>query len=225
MNVPPELADGFSRFCSDLYPRQKQLYEELAENGQSPHTLVIGCCDSRVDPSQIFDARPGELFVVRNVANLVPPYEGASGFHGVSTALEFGVTVLKVANILVMGHKQCGGIHASAAGHTEKDSLFIGHWISALLPAREEVVRETGTSATIDEIADALELNGIRHSIERLKTYPFVKSALKDKSLTIHGARFGVAKGHLEWMSEDGRFAPVQNCFKPSPADTQDMQS
>jgi len=216
MSVPPELAEGFSRFCSDLYPRQKKLYEELAEKGQSPHTLVIGCCDSRVDPSQIFDARPGELFVVRNVANLVPPYEGDGGFHGVSAALEFGVTALKVSNILVLGHKQCGGVHACASGHSETDSLFLGRWISALRPALDEVTQEMGDAASTDDVADALELNGIRHSIERLKTYPFVKTALDNNALTIHGARFGVANGHLEWMSDDGRFAPVRNSPKPS---------
>jgi carbonic anhydrase len=209
MSIPEELKSGFSRFRSELYPRQKKLFEDLSTRGQSPHTLVIGCCDSRVDPSQIFDARPGELFVVRNVANLVPPYEADGGFHGVSAALEFAINVLKVSNVLVLGHKQCGGVHACADGHSESDSLFLGHWISALQPALAEVRQELGPQAGTDEQADALELNGIRHSIERLKTYPFVQSALNAGELTLHGARFGVAEGYLEWMSEDGRFSPV----------------
>ncbi|WP_420432931.1 carbonic anhydrase [Hyphobacterium sp.] len=209
MTIPPQLAAGFSRFRADLYPRQKQLYEDLADKGQKPHTLVIGCSDSRVDPSQIFDASPGELFVVRNVANLVPPYETDGGYHGVSAALEFAVTVLKVSNILVLGHKQCGGVHACAGGHSESDSIFLGHWISALQPALAEVRKNLDAGADVDTHAEHLELNGIRHSIERLKTYPFVKSALDSSDLIIHGARFGVADGELEWMNDDGHFQPV----------------
>lgn len=208
--IPDELERGFARFRSELYPRQKKLFEELSTKGQKPHTLVIGCCDSRVDPSQIFDARPGELFVVRNVANLVPPFEDDGGFHGVSAALEFAVTVLKVTNVLVLGHKQCGGVHACADGHSETDSQFLGHWISALRPALVEVHQELGAGAPTDKLADALELQGIRHSIERLKTYPFIQTALAAGNLALHGARFGVAEGHLEWMSEDGRFSPVR---------------
>lgn len=207
--IPEQLESGFRRFRDELYPRHKATYERLADKGQKPHTLVIGCSDSRVDPSAIFDAGPGELFVVRNVANLVPPFETDGGFHGVSAAVEFAVGSLKVSNILVMGHRQCGGVHACASGHSPEDSLFIGHWISALHPALAESRAELGGGASTDAVADDLELRAIHHSIERLKTYPFVAKALGEGRLALHGARFGVADGELEWMGEDGRFTPV----------------
>lgn len=207
--IPEKLESGFRRFRDELYPRHKATYERLADKGQKPHTLVIGCSDSRVDPSAIFDAGPGELFVVRNVANLVPPFETDGGFHGVSAAVEFAVGSLKVSNILVMGHRQCGGVHACASGHSPSDSIFIGHWISALHPALAESRAELGTHAPTDAVADDLELRAIRHSIERLKTYPFVQKALENGQLALHGARFGVADGELEWMDEDGRFTNV----------------
>lgn len=207
--IPDKLESGFRRFREELYPRHKRTYETLADKGQKPHTLVIGCSDSRVDPSAIFDAGPGELFVVRNVANLVPPFETDGGFHGVSAAVEFAVGTLRVANILVMGHRQCGGVEACASGHSPSDSIFVGHWISALHPALAESRAELGTHAPLDAVSNDLELRAIRHSIERLKTYPFVQKALEEGRLALHGARFGVADGELEWMGEDGRFTNV----------------
>ena len=207
--IPEKLEAGFRRFRDELYPRHKRTYERLANKGQKPHTLVIGCSDSRVDPSAIFDAGPGDLFVVRNVANLVPPFETDGGFHGVSAAVEFAVNALKVSTILVMGHRQCGGVEACASGHSPTDSQFIGHWISALHPALAESRAALGNEASLDAISNDLELRAVRHSIERLKTYPFVAKALNNAKLAIHGARFGVADGELEWMGEDGRFTPV----------------
>tara|TARA_R110002072_G_scaffold62217_2_gene155964 strand:- start:3591 stop:4226 length:636 start_codon:yes stop_codon:yes gene_type:complete len=209
MTIPGELADGFRRFRDELYPRHKRTYERLADKGQTPHTLVIGCSDSRVDPAAIFDAGPGELFVVRNVANLVPPFETDGGFHGVSAAVEFAVGSLKVSNILVMGHRQCGGVEACASGHAPGDSLFIGHWISALRPALEESHAEVGADAPLEAISAELELRAICHSIERLKTYPFVEKAIGEGRLALHGARFGVADGELEWLGEDGNFSII----------------
>jgi carbonic anhydrase len=209
--IPEKLESGFRRFREELYPRHRRTYEQLADKGQRPHTLVIGCSDSRVDPAAIFDAGPGELFVVRNVANLVPPFETDGGFHGVSAAVEFAVTALEVANILVMGHRQCGGVHACAAGAPKDGSLFVGHWVSALEPALAESRAELGTHAPVEAIADDLELRAIRHSIERLKTYPFVTKAIEDGQLKLHGARFGVADGRLEWMEDDGSFSVFED--------------
>lgn len=206
MTIPTKLEAGFRRFRDELYPRHKRTYERLADKGQKPHTLVIGCSDSRVDPAAIFDAGPGELFVVRNVANLVPPFETEGGFHGVSAAVEFAVESLEVANILVMGHRQCGGVEACANGHSPEDSVFIGHWITALYPALEESRAAMGTDAPLAKISADLELRAIRHSVERLKTYPFVRKAVNEGRLALHGARFGVADGELEWMAEDGSF-------------------
>lgn len=211
MTIPNQLFDGFRRFRDELYPRHKRTYEHLADKGQTPHTLVIGCSDSRVDPSAIFDAGPGELFVVRNVANLVPPFEVDGGFHGVSAAVEFAVGSLQVSNILVMGHRQCGGVQACASGHSPDDSLFIGHWISALHPALEESRADLGADAPLEDLSADLELRAIRHSIERLKTYPFVTDAMQQGHLALHGARFGVADGQLEWLGEDGKFSIVSD--------------
>lgn len=208
--IPDKLQTGFRRFREELYPRHKATYERLADKGQRPQTLVIGCSDSRVDPSAIFDAGPGELFVVRNVANVVPPFETDGGFHGVSAAVEFAVTSLRVSNILVLGHRQCGGVHACATGAAKDASLFVGHWVSALEPALAESRAEFGTHASADVIAEDLELRAIRHSIERLKTYPFVAEALEEGRLQLHGARFGVADGRLEWLQDDGSFADIE---------------
>ncbi|PWE17848.1 carbonic anhydrase [Marinicauda salina] len=208
--MPSPLTEGFSRFRSELYPRQHALFETLAEDGQHPHTLVIACCDSRVDPAQVFDARPGELFVVRNVANIVPPFEPDGGHHGVSAALEFAVKKLEVPNILVLGHRQCGGVKACVAGGGEDaDAVFINQWIEPLGEALADARSEEPQLTDEDALSERVELCSIRRSIERLKTYPFVAERLADGRLKLHGARFGIADGELEWLTVDGEFAPV----------------
>ncbi|MEE2527347.1 carbonic anhydrase [Hyphobacterium sp. HN65] len=208
-SMPTDLSDGFDRFRAELYPRQHKLFEDLADRGQKPHTLVVACCDSRVDPAQIFDARPGELFVVRNVANLVPPCEMDGAHHGVSAALEFAVKKLEVPNILVLGHRHCGGVNACVCGEHDADSMFIEHWIEpieiALADARAELPDETD----IDALSDRTELCSIRRSMERLLTYPFVAERVENGTLRIHGARFGIADGELEWLNIDGDFTRV----------------
>lgn len=208
--MPSDLADGFGRFRTDLYPRQHVLYEELADRGQKPHTLVIACCDSRVDPAQIFDARPGELFVVRNVANLVPPCEFDGTHHGVSAALEFAVKKLEVPNILVLGHRQCGGVNACVCGEHDPDSMFIEHWIEPIGQALQDAKSELPAETDIDKLADRTELCSIKRSIERLLTYPFVSERVEARTLQIHGARFGIADGELEWLTVDGNFQQVE---------------
>src|SRR5437762_7146444 len=140
MSFPQRLIDGYGAFASGRLQSEQDRYRELAEHGQTPEIMVIGCCDSRVSPEVIFDARPGELFVVRNVANLVPPYETDGKYHGVSAALEFGVGVLKVKHIVILGHAHCGGIRAYAEdAEPISPGDFIGRWMSLMAPAAEKV--------------------------------------------------------------------------------------
>ncbi|MEA1942047.1 MAG: carbonic anhydrase [Pseudomonadota bacterium] len=205
---PPEtLINGYRRFKDGRFRVEQAHYAELAE-GQTPHTLVIACSDSRVDPAAIFDAAPGELFVVRNVANLVPPAEQGGGLHGVSAALEFAVKVLKVKGVLVMGHGDCGGVKACASGLDGVPNDYLGPWLSTMEPAREEVAAELG-DGPLEAIADTLELVSIRHSLERLKQFPFVREAIEARGLELHGARFAIHSGKLEWLQADGRFSAV----------------
>ena len=205
------LIDGYRQFRRSEYPTQKRLFEDLAARGQVPQTMVISCCDSRVDPAQIFSAGPGELFVVRNVANLVPPCGEGGDYHGTSAALEFAVTGLKVRNIVVMGHASCGGVRACLEGAQDPGigGRFIGPWMSILTPARDKVLREHGDAS--DEIRQrALELAGVVQSIENLHSFPFVAQAVSGGELRLHGAYFGIATGELALLdSASGKFNPV----------------
>jgi carbonic anhydrase len=128
------LLNGYKAFREQRWPKERALYGALAEQGQSPRMLVIACCDSRVDPATIFDSGPGELFIVRNVANLVPPYEQGEGLHGTSAAIEFAVRKLRVRTILVLGHAQCGGVSAALAAEPDPSDIFIAPWIELLAP-------------------------------------------------------------------------------------------
>lgn len=204
--IPPRLKDGFTRFRAERFEKKQRIWRNLAK-GQKPHTLIIGCADSRVDPAAIFDAGPGELFIVRNVANLVPPYEPDGAHHGVSAALEFAVKSLKVEHIVVLGHKSCGGVHAAATGGAA-GTQFIERWLDPLAPVYAETVAELGEDAGEDALCDDLELRSVRHSIERLKGFPFIAEAVQTGALALHGARFGIADGDLEWL-DDGDFRSV----------------
>lgn len=206
--IPAPLRDGFARFRAERFERKQRIWRELAK-GQSPHTLVLGCADSRVDPAAIFDAGPGELFIIRNVANLVPPYQPDGAHHGVSAALEFAVKVLKVQNILVLGHKQCGGVHAAATDGA-RGTQFIEKWLEPLGEVADEARAHVGAQAEVEHLCDDLELRSVRHSLERLLAFPFVADAVKEGGLALHGARFGIADGVLEWLQPDGSFAPVE---------------
>lgn len=207
-SMPELLTEGFHRFRKELFPRQHDLYEALSEKGQAPHTLVIACCDSRVDPTQVFDARPGELFVVRNVANIVPPCEPDEHAHGVSAAIEFAVRKLQVPNILVLGHRQCGGVNACVSGERDPEAMFINQWIEPIRAALDDA-RTERPDASGEDIAERLELHSIRHSLQRLMGYPFVAERVRSGRLKLHGARFGIADGALEWLTLDDEFAPV----------------
>lgn len=159
--------------------------------GQTPRICVISCCDSRVDPVSIFDSRPGDLFVIRNVANLVPPYSTDDGLHGTSTAIEFAVRTLRVETILVLGHARCSGVAAAIGEGPPKDAVFLRQWISLLNDAKLRAG---------DHDADALEHTSIKVSLERLMTFPFVAEAVKAKRMTLAGARFSIFDGRLELL-------------------------
>ena len=204
-----DLVAGYRRFRSTNWSRQRARWAELSE-GQSPRVMVIACSDSRVDPAQIFDTSPGEIFVVRNIANLVPPFELGGGRHGVSAALEFAVTQLEVPEIVVMGHGACGGVHAaltrSFVGKPAGEGGFIAHWVDMLDDARERIVAEHGTG---EAATRALELETVRVSIANLRTFPCIPEREAAGKLRIHGAYFAIAEGVLHVMDENGRFAPA----------------
>ncbi len=204
------LVEGYRAFLGGRYPREAERYRDLAERGQSPETMIVACCDSRVDPATIFSARPGELFVVRNVANLVPPYEPIGGHHGTSAALEFAVLGLQVKHIVVMGHARCGGIRAflDDAHQPSDPNSFIVKWMGLMKAARGEVLRVGGK--TTEAYQAELEHNAIRHSLENLKTFPFVRERLEAGRLSLHGAFFDVATGQLLALdTASGAFEPV----------------
>jgi carbonic anhydrase len=205
------LLDGYRRFRSHGWNAQRQRWAELAE-GQSPKVMVIACSDSRVDPSMIFDARPGEMFVVRNVANLVPPFEPDNHYHGVSAALEFAITQLEVEELVVMGHGFCGGCAAALTGQFDQaghgSGHFIAHWIDMLVEARDPIRArhpELGREAFFE-----MELEGVRISLRNLRTFPWVREREESGRLKLHGAYFAVADGILHVCDESsGGFAPV----------------
>ena len=204
---PARLIDGYRGFLSGRLKKEQSRYRELAERGQSPEVMVIGCCDSRVSPVVIFDANPGELFVVRNVANLVPPYAPDDTYHGVSAALEFGVQALQVKHVVVLGHARCGGIRAYAE---QRDPLspsdFIGKWMSIIAPAAEVAAGMADWS----DFATRLEHASIVSSLANLMTFPCISILVGRGKLQLHGAYFDVATGRLETRDPDSdRFNTV----------------
>ena len=209
-SFPQHLLDGYRTFASERLPTEQSRYRELSERGQSPQVMVIGCCDSRVSPEVIFDAGPGELFVVRNVANLVPVYAPDSGTHGVSAALEYAVNVLKVKHIVVLGHAQCGGIRAfidKIAPLSPGD--FIGRWMSMFVKPGEKV--EQREHETMGDFTVRIEKAAVFRSLENLMTFPFVKTQVASGKLDLHGAYFGVAEGSLFVLDREAKeFRGVQ---------------
>ena len=209
MSLPQRLIDGYGAFTSGRLQSEQDRYRELAEHGQTPEIMVIGCCDSRVSPEVIFDARPGELFVVRNVANLVPPYETDGKYHGVSAALEFGVGVLKVKHIVILGHAHCGGIRAYAEDTAPiSPGDFIGRWMSLMAPAAARVGPRGDLSRT--EYLERMEKASIVNTLDNLMTFPRLRKLVERGAVTLHGAYFGVAAGELSVLDRaTGEFRPV----------------
>jgi carbonic anhydrase len=205
-----ELIDGYRRFREGDWEHERERWSELAE-GQSPQVMILSCADSRVDPAQIFDARPGEMFVVRNIAALAPPYETSRGFHGVSAALEFAVTQINVGEILVMGHGRCGGCAASLTGQFDDtepgEGHFIADWVRMLDSARDHV-RANHAELDGDAFQD-MEQEAVKVSLANLRTFPWILEREKAGQLKLHGAHFSIAEGRLYVLDE------AEDCFRP----------
>jgi carbonic anhydrase len=204
--LPSRLATGYKAFRGNRFARERERYEALAE-AQRPEIMVIGCCDSRVPPEVIFDANPGEMFVVRNVANLVPPFETGGEFHGTSAALEFAVQGLKVKHIVVLGHAGCGGIRAYADEMAPlSPGDFIGKWMSLIAPAAARVGLRNKTP---DEL-QRLELAVVDLSLANLMTFPCIRILVERGRLNLHGSHYGIADGRLLVRDPTtGEFGPL----------------
>jgi carbonic anhydrase len=198
------LINGYRRFRSERWPIERERFERLA-SGQQPRSMVIACSDSRVDPSTIFGTAPGELFVVRNVANLVPPYTPDASYHGTSAALEFGVRALKVKEVIVLGHTQCGGARALLDGAPPNVSDFIGKWMTIAEPARQRAL----ACPHEQDRQEACEHEIVRLSLDNLLSFRWVREAVDTGRLSLHGCYFSIRTGKLEVLRPDGRFAPV----------------
>ena len=206
-SFPDHLLKGHANFMSDRYVREKERYRELAASGQSPTTMIIACCDSRAAPEMIFDAEPGELFVLRNVANLVPTYQPDGGQHGTSAGIEFAVKGLGIAHIVIMGHGRCGGIAAALnpAPSPLHSGDFIGKWMSMLGDLPKQL--DQNDLMTAGERQRALERISIRNSVSNLRTFPYVADLEAEGKLAVHGAWFDISTGELWVMdAESGDF-------------------
>lgn len=212
MKTFAEMLEGYRQFRAGEWQVERDRWERLAQ-GQSPQVMVISCSDSRVDPAQILDAVPGEIFVVRNVAALVPPFETTPGRHGVSAALEFAVQFLKVREIVVMGHGMCGGCQAALTQDLHGNELgeggFVAHWIDMLDDAREPIAATLGTSGR--EAERAMELAAVKVSIDNLRTFPCVRQKEAAGELSLRGAHFAISDGILSVLDEgSGEFLPAE---------------
>lgn len=196
------LLAGYRRFREDHWPEARAQYEALAVEGQKPHTLVVACSDSRADPALIFDTAPGQLFVVRNVANLVPPYQPDGALHGVSAALEFGVKVLGVRRIVVMGHAGCGGVNAMVHGAPANCQDFVAPWVQQGTP----VVRRVAEACAPEEVEQLTEEAVVRLSLENLRTFPWIAEREAAGTLALSGIHFGIADGVLRVLTDKPRF-------------------
>ena len=206
------LIEGYRRFRAGQYREQHDRYDRLARDGQSPKLLVIACSDSRVDPAQIFDVDPGQIFVVRNVAALVPPFETSPGLHGVSAALEFAIQVLGVRQVIVLGHGMCGGCRVALTqelyGTEPGEGGFIADWIAMLDEAREPIAASLGTTGRAAE--RAMEEAGVKVSLANLRTFPCIRRKEREGSLKLRGAFFAISDGVLHLLDEaSGVFEPV----------------
>ena len=214
MPLPKTLIDGYLRYRRDRHPLERGRSAQLADLGQAPTAMVIACCDARVDVSAIFDAEPGDLFILRNVANLVPPYEPEGMYHGTSAAVEFAALVLKVPHIIVLGHSHCGGVNAYR--QTVRDKVpehgFIGRWLTLLDNLQ---VVETDIFASGDEIA--FEFAAIRSSLANLRTFPFIRKREEEGLLALNGLHFDIGSGELLGLEQDtGRFEPLGEMKAPA---------
>jgi carbonic anhydrase len=199
-----DLIEGYRRFRVGTWRSERARFEELSRLGQRPPTLVIACSDSRTDPQMVFNARPGELFVVRNVANLAPPYAPDNQPHGVSSAIEFAVRSLRVREIVVLGHAMCGGIHALLNGAPTEVSDFVDQWVRLAEP-----VRRRAMLAPAERRQDICEHETVRLSLDNLMTFPWIKDAVATGDLKLHGCFFDIRSGILERLGADGAFHAI----------------
>jgi carbonic anhydrase len=198
------LIAGYRRFRENGWPERRRLFESLARHGQDPRALVVACVDSRVDPAMIFDAAPGELLTVRNVANLVPPYEPDAAHHGTSAALEFGIRVLEIGHVIVLGHGLCGGVRTLLEGAPRVGLEFVGPWMSLAEPARDRSMHlPEGT-----ERQRGCEHELVKVSLTNLTTFPWIAERVAAGKLELHGAWFDIHSGALMTLQPDGSFAP-----------------
>jgi carbonic anhydrase len=204
-----KLIDGFGRFHTKHFKSEDSLYSRLSREGQSPRIMVIACCDSRVDPAIITDCDPGDLFVVRNVANLVPPHETAGHYHGTSAALEFAVRILDIHDVIVLGHSRCGGIHTLIhnTGTEEGVGQFIKPWMAIADKARTAALT-SGAVLSPDDAARKVEQAAIGISLQNLMTFPWVRERVEHASLHLHGWYFDMEHGQLL------RYNPTTNSFE-----------
>jgi len=211
-NLPHILAEGYAAFWSGRLKEEQSRFRQLADEGQKPPVLLIGCCDSRVSPEVIFDAGPGEIFVVRNIANLIPPFESEDPLPETASAIEYAVLALKVAHIVVMGHAQCGGIRAFAQGEAQEfqplsEANFVSKWKSLVKPAADRLGPPAGD---FDHYCESLSYASIIQGLANLRTYPWVREREAEGKLTLHGAYFGVANGRMTVLDQArGTFVPV----------------
>lgn len=201
------LLSGYRRFRHTVWPSRRERFEALAQRGQKPETLVIACSDSRVDPAMVFDAGPGEIFIVRNVANLVPPFEDDTAFHGTSAAIEFAVRVLEVRNIIVMGHAMCGGIHALLHPASAEKLDFMSSWVDIAAEARDRVL---ACEAVEEKQQQMCEFEAIKLSLRNLMTFRWIEARVNDGRLKLHGTLFDIRSGVLSRLNEQGEFVAAE---------------
>ncbi len=205
-----KLISGYQRFKTQYF-EERNCYEELIRNGQQPKTIVIACSDSRVDPAILTGCKPGELFVVRNVANLVPPYEADLRHHGTSAALEFAVLNLQVTDIVILGHSHCGGIRALME-HTAQNAAFsfITAWMDIAEPAKREVLKQH-PHCCLDEQAHHCEKASLLVSLENLKTFPWINERIENQQLALHAWYFDLTTGVIESFEAESKiFIPLE---------------
>ncbi|SJZ51744.1 carbonic anhydrase [Consotaella salsifontis] len=203
------LLSGYRRFRAEMWPSERATYEALAMYGQNPHTLVIACSDSRVDPQRVFGAGPGEMFSVRNIAGLVPPYAPDSHHHGTSAAVEYAVRVLKVKRAVVLGHAQCGGVRAMAEGAPSDAQDFVSRWMEIAAPVLETIPRV----GPLHELLPKYEAAVVRLSLANLRTFPWVAEAEEAGSLQVEGFQFDIHTGVLSRLAGEDFVAVDQSSF------------
>jgi carbonic anhydrase len=210
---------GFRRFQHKYFGEHTALYEGL-QRKQSPKALLIGCSDSRVDPALLMDCAPGDLFVIRNVANLVPPYEEGITHQGVTSAIEYAVSDLKVSQIIVLGHSGCGGISALMQGRKPKNRVdFVGRWMDIAASAKE-YVQSVLPHRPLDAQIRACEMAAILVSLDNLMSFPFITEQVAAGALALHGWYFSIAEGALyDFDPESNRFRPLVSSLPSAPGD------